>query len=446
MDWWVVLIVLLFGLILVMLAGVPIAFSFLIVSGLVIYFGNNFGMTAYGFKGLQQMILGMRNVLCNFNFTPIPFFVIMGEVFFRSGIIISTMDVLSKLVRKVPGRLSVVTLLGGGIFAALSGSSLANTAMFGSLMMPEMMRRGYSKGLTAGTIIASGALAMIIPPSNQAVILGGIANISISKILLGSIGPGILLLLMYLVYVIVICKRKPELAPVQNDIIADVKPSEKIAMILKDIVPLAFIFLVVIGIIFTGVGTATEAAAFGALAAYILPIFYRKFNFRLLVDTLIGSLKTTGMLMLIVAGSAGFSQVLAMTGASREAVLAVTSTVDSKMLVLFIMLLIAFTVGLFVEQAAIMMICIPLFMPLVIAYEINQIWFAVIFLIVLQIGQFTPPVGMSLFAMKSVSPPEVTMNHIIVGALPFVLIDVIAVFIIIFIPPIVTAIPGLMIS
>jgi tripartite ATP-independent transporter DctM subunit len=251
---------------------------------------------------------------------------------------------------------------------------------------------------------------------------------------------------MYLVYVVVNCKRKPELAPVENDIVADVKPSEKIAMILKDIVPLAFIFLVVIGIIFTGVGTATEAAAFGALAAYILAIFYRKFDFRLLVDTLIGSLKTTGMLMLIVAGSAGFSQVLAMTGASREAVLAVTSTVDSKMLVLFIMLLIAFTVGLFVEQAAIMMICIPLFMPLVIAYEINQIWFAVIFLIVLQIGQFTPPVGMSLFAMKSVSPPEVTMNHIIVGALPFVLIDVIAVLIIIFIPPIVTAIPGLMIS
>lgn len=436
LEWWMVLLILIGFLILVMFTGMPIAFSFIAVSGVFIF-------AMMGMGGLKQLVLGMRSQLCNFNFTPIPFFVIMGEVFFQSGIITRTMDALSKLVRKVPGRLSVVTLLGGGIFAALSGSSLGNTAMFGSLMAPEMTRRGYNKALTTGSIIASGALAMIIPPSNQAVMLGGIASISVNKILLGAVGPGILLVVLYIAYVIISCIRKPSLAPVENDEVENISFKEKALSILTNIVPLVFIFAVVIGIIFTGIGTATEAAALGALAAYILAMFYGKFSLKLVVNTLIGSLKTSTMLMLIIAGSAGFSQVLSLTGASRQAVIVITQAISSPALVLFAMLAIAFLMGLFIEQSAIMMICLPLFMPLVSAYGINEIWFAVLFLILLQIGQFTPPVGLSLFVMKGVSPPEVTMNDIIKGAIPFLLIDILAVLIIIAFPPIVTAIPGL---
>jgi tripartite ATP-independent transporter DctM subunit len=445
MDWGIILIVLLLGLLLAMFSGIPIAFTFILVSGIVMFFGPSFGMTASGVPALKQMILGMRNQLSNFSFTPIPFFVIMGEVFFQSGIITTTMDALSKMVRKVPGRLSVVTLLGGGIFAALSGSSLGNTAMFGSLMMPEMTRRGYSKELTTGSIIASGALAMIIPPSNQAVMLGGISGISVAKILLGAIGPGILMLILYIVYVILTCIRHPEYAPVESlDDMDEVTLSEKFKSFCKDILPLTFIFVVVIGVIFTGIGTATEAAALGALASYILAMAYRKFSLRLLMNTLIGSLRTSTMLLIIIAGSAGFSQVLSLTGASRSAVIAVTSADSSPTLVLSLMLFIAFILGLFVEQAAIMMICLPLYMPILTAYDLDPIWFAILFLILLQVGQFTPPVGMSLFVMKSVSPPDVSMNHIIRGAMPFLLIDILVVVIIIVLPPIVTLIPASM--
>jgi tripartite ATP-independent transporter DctM subunit len=425
-------------LVAVMFTGLPIAFSFLLVSGGAMY-------SMMGFGGLRQLVLGMQSQLCNFNFTPIPFFVIMGEVFFQSGIITRTMDALSRLVCRVPGRLSVITLLGGGIFAALSGSSLANTAMFGSLMMPEMMRRGYSKQMTTGSIMASGALAMIIPPSNQVVMLGGIASISVSKILLGAVLPGIVMLLMYIGYIIISCIRNPSLAPrTEEDATSCVTLREKVITIMKDIVPLVTIFIVVIGIIFAGVGTATAAAALGALASYILAIAYRKFSFKLLIKTLVGSLKTTTMLMLIIAASSGFSQVLSFTGASRQAVLAITQTIASPVLVLCAMLLITFLMGLFVEQAAIMMICLPLFMPLVNAFGINEIWFAVLFLILLQIGQFTPPVGMSLFVMKGVSPPDVTMSHIMQGAIPYIFLDLIVVMLIALIPPLVTALPGLM--
>ena len=436
MEWWLVLSALIGLLLVIMFTGMPIAFSFIIASGIFIY-------AMLGIPGLKQLVLGMRSQLCNFNFTPILFFVIMGEVFFQSGIISRTMDALSKLVRKVPGRLSVITLLGGGIFAALSGSSLGNTAMFGSLMAPEMVRRGYNKAMVTGSIMASGALAMIIPPSNQAVMMGGIASISVNKILLGAIGPGILMLLLYIGYVVVSCIRKPSLAPKELDEVEETTRAERAKSILVNIVPLFFIFAVVIGVIFSGFGTATEAAALGALASYILAACYGKFNFKLLIKTLVGSLKTSTMLMLIIAGSAGFSQVLSLTGASRQAVLAITQAVSSPTLVLFVMLLIAFIMGLFVEQAAIMMICLPLFMPLVSAYGINEIWFAVLFLLLLQIGQFTPPVGLSLFVMKGVSPPEVTMNDIIKGAIPFLIIDIVAVLIIILVPPIVTVIPGL---
>lgn len=405
MEWHIVLFLYLACLIVIMFTGLPVAFSFFVVSGVAI-----FGMLGEG--GLLQWILGMQSQISNFNFTPIPFFVIMGEVFFRSGIITRTMDALSILVRRVPGRLSVITLLGGGIFAALSGSSLANTAMFGSLMMPEMERRGYSRELTTGSIMASGALAMIIPPSNQVVMMGGIASISVPKILIGAIIPGVLMLVFYIGYVIISCIRNPNLAPsIDDEVVSDITSSQKIKTFVSDIVPLLSIFVIVIAVIFTGVGTATEAAAFGALAAYVLAMAYKRFNFKLLVDTLMGSLKTTTMLMLIIAASSGFSQVLSFTGASRKAVMYVTDAISSPVLIMVAMMVIAFILGLFIEQAAIMMICLPLFMPLVYAFEIDVIWFSVLFLILLQVGQFTPPVGMSLFVMKSVSPPTVTMQH-----------------------------------
>jgi tripartite ATP-independent transporter DctM subunit len=437
MEWHIVLFLYLACLIVIMFTGLPVAFSFFVVSGVAI-----FGMLGEG--GLLQWILGMQSQISNFNFTPIPFFVIMGEVFFRSGIITRTMDALSILVRRVPGRLSVITLLGGGIFAALSGSSLANTAMFGSLMMPEMERRGYSRELTTGSIMASGALAMIIPPSNQVVMMGGIASISVPKILIGAIIPGVLMLVFYIGYVIISCIRNPNLAPsIDDEVVSDITSSQKIKTFVSDIVPLLSIFVIVIAVIFTGVGTATEATAFGALAAYVLAMAYKRFNFKLLVDTLMGSLKTTTMLMLIIAASSGFSQVLSFTGASRKAVMYVTDAISSPVLIMVAMMVIAFILGLFIEQAAIMMICLPLFMPLVYAFEIDVIWFSVLFLILLQVGQFTPPVGMSLFVMKSVSPPTVTMQHIIRGAIPFLIIDVIVVLIIGLIPGLATFLPNL---
>lgn len=428
MDWTMVLLLVFSGLLLLMFTGLPIAFSFIGLSAAVMYF-------LMGEFGLRQLVLGMYDQVAQFGFTPIPFFMIMGEVFYQSGLVSRTLDSISKFVKKVPGRLSVITLLGGGVFAALSGSVVANTAMFGSLMLPEMTKRGYSKELTTGSIMASGALAMVIPPSSLAVLLGSIGGISVGKILLGAIFPGILLMGMYIAYVIFRVVRDPSLAPVYD--VEEASASEKIKALVVDILPLGFIFLLVMGLIFLGVATPTEAAALGALGAYVLTVFYRRFSLKLLYNTLVSSLKVTATILIIIAGSAGFSQILALTGASREAVNAVIGISDAPSVILWIMLIVATLLGFFMEQTAIMMITLPIFMPVVNTLGIDPVWFGVLYLICLQIGQLTPPVGLALFTMKSVAPPEVTMKHVYNGAIPFVLIDILALVILFLFPPII---------
>ena len=437
MDWQLILLLFVGSLILIMFTGFPIAFSFMLVSGAAMFI-------MFGEAGIRQWVLGVQSQLSNFNFTPIPLFIIMGEVFLQSGIIRRVLDTLSKLVRRVPGRLSAITLLGGGIFAALSGSSLANIVMFGSLTLPEMQRRGYCMKLTTGTVMASGSLAMVIPPSNLAVLMGGISGISVPAILLGAIVPGILLFIFFLGYVVISCIRKPELAPPaeDDDALDYLTPVQKLVEFAKNILPLIFIIVMIMGTIFLGIGTTTEAAAIGALASYILVIIYGKFTFKLLVKTLVGSLRNSVMLLCIIAASGGFSQVLSLTGASRAAVLAVTSVITSATTMLIVMLIITFIVDSFVSESATMMICLPLFMPLVRAFEINEVWFAIMFLIMVQLGQFTPPVGMALFAMKGVAPPDVSLPTIFRGGIPFVFLIFLVVVLIFFFPPLVTFVAG----
>lgn len=434
MEWYMVLLLIFTGLIAIMFTGLPIGFSFLVVSSIVI-----FGLM--GSYGLKQLVLGMYDSLNSFPLTAIPFFMVMGEVFYQSGIVTKTLDSLSKFVRRVPGRLSVITLLGGGVFAALSGSVVANTAMFGSLMLPEMMKRGYSKQLTSGSIMASGALAMVIPPSALAVLLGGIAGISVGKILIGSILPGIALVTLYILYVIISCMIKPSLAPTYEVEEVSIKDMFKSALV--DILPLVLIFLLVMGLIFFGVATPTEAAALGALASYILTVFYKSFSLKLVYNSLLNSLKVTAMILMIIAGSAGFSQILALTGTSREAVAAVLSLEVSSLAILLMMLAIVIVLGFLMEQTAIMMITLPMFMPIIAALNFDPVWFAVLVLICLQIGQLTPPVGLALFTMKGVAPPEVTMGDIYRGAIPYVLLDIVILALLILVPAIVTFLPNL---
>lgn len=435
MEWWLTLI-LLIGLLLLLLAtGIPVAFAFLVVNivGALIFLG--------GPLGLRQMMLSIYDGLTSFTLAPVPLFVFMGEILFHSGMAIRTLDVLDKWLGRIPGRLSLLTVVGGTIFANLSGSTMANTAMLGSLLGPEMMRRGYSKSMALGPIMGTGGIAMIIPPSALAIVLGTLAKMSIGQLLVAGILPGILMAALYSFYIVARCTINPTLAPTYE--VSRVPLRRKIASFIKYVLPLGVIVFLVVGLIFLGIATPTEAAAMGTMGSIGLAACYRSLSVEVLRKAAAGSVKVTVMTFMIIAGSITFSQLLAFTGASRGMVEFAVSLPLPPIMILISMQIILLLLGVFMEQISMMMVTIPIFMPVVHALGFHPIWFGILMLLNLEIAFTSPPFGLLLFVMKGVAPPDTTMGEIYRAALPFIVCDLIAMALIMTFPSIALWLPGL---
>ncbi len=435
MEWWQFILVFLGSLLFLLALGMPVAFSFLTANFILV--GLVFGLEA----GVNQLVRSMYDAVAKFVLTPIPLFIILGEVLYHSGLVVRTLDAMSKLLGRLPGRLSLLTVMSGTLFAALSGSTIANTSMLGSLLVPEMRKRGYHTTMSVGPIMASGTLAILIPPSAVAVLLGGIGSISIGALLIAGIVPGILLAAFFAVYIIAACLRNPSLAPAYN--VERVSWGERLRTVAVDVLPLSLIIFLVVGLIFLGIATPTEAAALGALGAFFLVIAYRRMNLRVLLNTMRGTLRTTGMIMLIFAFSAGFSQLLSFTGATRQLINIVTGWSLSVTIIIVLMLLLVLLMGSFLDQISIMLITLPLFMPVVDVLEVDTVWFGIMMLIALDLGNLTPPFGFLLFVMKGVTPADVTMGDIYRSALPFIAIEAAMIFLILLAPPIALWLPSL---
>jgi len=436
MEWWQFLIIF-FGLFLFLLAiGLPVAFSFFLVN-LV------FVMILMGpHAGPHQMIMNMFDSISIFTIAPVPLFILLGEVLFHSGMALRALDVLSKILGRVPGRLSVLANLGGTIFAALSGSPMANTAMLGSILVPEMEKRGYSRLMTIGPIMATGGIAMIIPPSILSVIYATIAEISIGKLLIAGVIPGIIMGANYMTYIITACILKPELAPSYE--IEKVPGKKGFYLFTRDVAPLSILMFLVLGLIFLGVATPTESAAVGVVGAFVQSIFYRGFRWEMIKKAVAATTRITGMIFLILAGSAIFSQIMAYTGATRGVTELIVGWPLPHTLKILSMLFVVFFLGIFIDQISIMMITIPLFVPVVTALGIDPYWFAILMLIDLEIALTTPPFGVLLFIMKGVAPKGTTMGNIYRAVFPFVTCDSFAVFLVMLFPALATWLPDLM--
>lgn len=434
MDWPLILLLLFGSLLLLMFIGFPVAFSFLFVTSGAVY------LLMGGVNGLTQLIVSIFDSLTKFNLTAIPFFILMGEVLYHSGLVSKALDVFSKWVGSIPGRLSVVTFLIGGLFGALSGATVASTAVLASLMVPEMMRRRYDKEMILGPIMASGALDMIIPPSALTVLLGTIAEVSIGRLLINAIVPGYILLGIYVGFVVIRCWLNPSLAPKYE--FANVSLKEKIFSGLRDLLPLGIVIFVALGLMMLGVATPTEAAALASLVAFILAAFYRSLSFKVIKISILSSLQVTVMILTIIAASAAFSQVLAFSGASRGMLQLVLGAAVSPFWILIIMLVIVILLGCFIEQVSIMMITLPIFMPIVKTLGMDPVWVCILILLCLSIGQLSPPFGLALFVMKATSPPEITMKDIYKAAWPYCLLDFIGVALILAFPILATWFKG----
>ena len=428
------LLLLLGGSTVLLILSMPVGLAFLGINmvGAMIFLG--------GEPGLQQLTRNIVVSVTNFSLTPIPLFIAMGEVLFHTGVAFKAIEAVEKLIQRVPGRLAVVAIVAGTIFSAISGSTIATTALLGSLLLPEMLKRGYEPKMAMGPIIAIGGVDMLIPPSALAVLLGSLAGISISELLVASVPPGILMSIIFVGYILIRAKLNPELCPVDD--IGRLTGWQRLVPFLIHVVPLVSIFGVVIGSMIAGWATPTESAALGAAATILVCAAYRSLTVKSLVQSLRGTVAITGAVLFIIMGATTFAQILAFSGATSGALEWVLGFKVNWFIVLLGMLAILLILGCFIDQVSMMLITLPFFMPLVKALNIDAIWFGVLFLLCMQFGLLTPPFGLLLFTMKGVAPPQITFAQVVGATLPYLGLMTIVALLVLFWPEFVTWLPS----
>lgn len=434
MEWSTALLLMLGGYLLLMALSLPVAFAFFGINlvGAVVFLGGD--------AGLMQFVRNSKAALTTVTLAPIPLFLLMGEILFHVGLAARAIEAIERLIKRVPGRLALVSIGSGTVFATLSGSTLANTAVLGSMLMPDMMKRGYHPTMAMGPIMGVGGIAMLIPPSALAVLLGSLAEIPITHLLVAGIIPGFLMSVAFLSYVVGRSMYNPALAPAYD--VVEYTLWERWRPFLVNVVPLLGIFVVVVGSIMGGFASPTESAALGCTASVLAAVAYGTFSWRSLVKALTETAKITVMILFIIGASITFSQILTFSGASAGLLELVESIGVSQLAVLLGMILLLLMMGAFMDQISMMMITLPFYMPVAAVLGIDTVWLGILMLIVMEIGLITPPFGLILYVMKGVAPQSITLKQVWFAAVPFIVIEVAVLLLILIVPGLATWLPG----
>ncbi|QDZ02632.1 TRAP transporter large permease [Nitratireductor mangrovi] len=434
MDWSLILLLMLGGLVALLAAGLPVAFAFIAVNlaGAFLILGGEIG--------LVQMARNSVQSITSFQLTPIPLFILMGEILFQTRVAHRAIDAVDRVVTRIPGRLSIVTVFAGTIFAALSGSTIANTAMLGSTLLPSMLKRGYHPTLAMGPIMASGAIAMLIPPSALAVLVGSLAGISIAGLLVAGILPALLLSAAFVAIIVVSSLLKPDLAP--QDTLPPMSAWERWKPFVTHVLPLSGIFVVVIGSLLAGLATPTESAALGCIAAVIAGLGYRSLTVKNLSVAVMETVKLSVMILFIIAASQTFSQILSFSGATNGLISLIKTLDLSTVEILLGMILILLFLGCFVDQVSMLMVTVPVFVPLARAVGIDEMVLGVMYLLTMEIALLTPPFGLLLFVMQGVAPDWIRMRHIYAAVTPFVVVKLLVLVLVLMFPALGTWLPA----
>lgn len=424
MDWALTLAWLFGLLIAVLLTGLPVAFAFMIINvvGLMAVYG--------GARALTLLVPSAVDSVANFNLTPLPMFVLMAEILTRSGVAGLAIEAVDRWIGRIPARLAVVSVVGGTFWAAISGSAMASTAMLASTLQTEMEKRGYKPQMSIAPILGAASLDALIPPSALAILVGVIANVSIAKLLIAGAGPGFFLAGMFVLYFMVRAKLQPSLAPPYDA--PTVSVSERL-LGLRHLVSLGSLMFIVLGLIFLGIATPSETAALGVLGAIALAAAYRRFKWDVMRGAARTTIETTAMVLMIVVGSKAYSQMLAATGASTGWVRWVTALPVDSLWIVFGMIMIVVVLGCFIDAVSIMLITIPLFMPVVERFGYDPLWFALLFLVAVELGGITPPFGLQLFVLKAVKP-HIPMSTIFGSVWPIVTMQLIVIVLFLLVP------------
>jgi tripartite ATP-independent transporter DctM subunit len=436
MDWLFPFVVLVGTILTTMGLGLPVAFAFFVtnVIGLFLFFGGSVGVT--------QMVANFSDAVSTYALAPLPMFLIMGSLFFRSGLGEKVIYAIDLCIGNLRGRLAYVVLGAGTVFSALSGSSLANTGMMGSLMVPEMLRRNYKPFMAFGPVLGAGSLAVIIPPSSLAVLLGSLAQIDVGALLIAGALPGLLLVLMFGTLIFVQTTIDPDAAPQYATPAASF--SEKIRAVLINIIPMGVIVFMVVGTVILGIATPTESAGLGCAAVIALLLCYRRFSWTVVWKSLDDAMKVTGMTFLIISASTTFSQIFAFSGASSGFIQFIVGYDFGAYPVLLLMLIVILILGMFMDQVSMMLITLPIFMPLAQQFGFEPVWFGLILLLAYEVGFTTPPFGLLLFIMIGVAPKGTTLKTVSLAAAPYIILTLVLIGLIIIFPQIALFLPSML--
>jgi len=416
-----------------MALGLPVFIAFLLVNlaGVALILGP---------AGYGMFINSIYDTATTGSLVTIPMFILMGEILFRSNAVEVLFRSIDTLVARVRGRQYVLAVVLATVFSTLSGAAMGVAAMLSRSLLPTMIARGYDPKLSIGNILAGASLAPLIPPSVLVIIVGTLAGVSIAGLLVAGILPGLMMAALFLIYTFVRVWRNPKLAPVDDD--ARRSPSlREAARALFMILPFSIVIVMVMGLILMGVATPTEAGAMGVIGALATAAIYRKLSVRMIVQSLQGTAAISGMILIIMATSRLFSQLLAFTGGATALTNMATSLDLSPWLMLLVLMALPFILCMFIDQIALMLIVVPIYVPIVAVLGFDPLWFWLLFLINITVGGMTPPFGYTLFAVKS-GWPEGRLSTVFAASWPFVGLFVLGMVILAIFPGIVLFLPG----
>ncbi|OWU86733.1 C4-dicarboxylate ABC transporter permease [Oceanicola sp. 22II-s10i] len=414
------------------MSGMPIFLAFLSINlaGVAILLGPKaFGMLANS----------LFSTTTNAQLTAIPLFVLMGEIMFRSGAAHLLFEAVDRFVGRVRGRQYVLAGVLSTIFGALSGSNMAVAAMMARSIYPGMVQRGYDRTLSIGMILGGASLAPIIPPSVLVIIIATLANVSVAGLLVAGVLPGLLLAALFIGYAMLRIALNPRLAP--PALAPDVRISVLRAVI--HCVPFAVLIALVVGLILLGVATPSESAAIGVSGAVVIAALFRQLSIALILSALRSAALMTAMILIIMASSTLFSQLLAISGASRLITALVSGLDLAPWLMILAMMAMVFAFCLFVDQVAVMMIVIPIYLPLINVLGLDPLWFWLLMLLNVTVGGITPPFGYAMFAFRGAAP-DVAMSDLYRASIAFVGLFLMAMLIVAAVPSLATWLPGLL--
>ncbi|MFC1982664.1 TRAP transporter large permease subunit [Chloroflexota bacterium] len=434
MEWYTLAAIVFGALLICLAAGMPIVFCLGLVSlGAMFFLVDPITIRA---MGIIAFTLGT-----NFVLIAVPLFILMAEVVMFSGLSEGGFDVINKWLGRLPGGLALSSIGGCAVFAAVTGSSVANTATIGTVAIPEMMKAGYDKKLATGSIAAGGALGILIPPSLLMIVYAVVTEQSLGHLFIGGVFPGILLAGLFMLYIAARSLINPKIAPRP----ARVSWKDRILSLYK-ILPVVGLIFLVLGTIYTGITTPTEAAAVGAFGAVMIATAYRRLTVRRMVGAMIKASETTCFVFFIMVAGSIMAFALSALEIPQGLVRWVIDLGLSRWIIMIAINVLYLILGCIMDPASIVVLTVPILFPIIIALGFDPIWFGVIVTINMEMANITPPLGFNLFVMKGISPPDVTLGDVIRGAMPFVICQALGLALCMIFPQLILWLPSKMLK